>query len=141
MTNSDRTLPSIKACRSRAQDDLDGDPGLPDRIRIIDLPHYDPELNPCERLREIIKDKIGNRVFETVEELREATIPALKRYRDDAAAVLRLAGRSRMLDPVNASNKPVVSLQFRDLVWVCENGERRPPNDSEIFFTFPGLPK
>ena len=89
MTNSDRTLPSIKACRSRAQDDLDGDRGLPDRIRIIDLPHYDPELNPCEELWGIIKDKIGNRVFETVEELREATIPALKRCRDDATAVLR----------------------------------------------------
>lgn len=87
----------------------DGDTRLPDRIRIIDLPPYIPELNPCQQLWDIIKEEIGNRVFETVEELREATIPALKRYWDDAAAVLRRVGRSWMLGQVNASNKPVVS--------------------------------
>ena len=64
----------------------------PERIRIIDLPPYNPELNPCEQLWDIIKDEIDNRVFEAVEELREATLPALQRYWDDAAAVLRLAG-------------------------------------------------
>ena len=51
------------------------------------------------------QDEIGNRVFETVEELREATLPALQRYWNDAAAVLRLVGRSWLLDQVNASNK------------------------------------
>lgn len=81
----------------------------PDAIRIIDLPPYNPELYPCEQLWDIIKDEIGNRLFATVEELREATIPALKRYWDDAAAMLRLVGRGWMLDQVNASNKTAVS--------------------------------
>ena len=48
----------------------------------------------------MIKDEIGNRVFATVEELREATLPALQRYWNDAAAVLRLVGRSWLLDQV-----------------------------------------
>ena len=87
----------------------DGDTRLPERIRIIDLPPYNPEPNPCEQLWDIIKDEIGNRVFETVEELREVTLPVLQRYWDDASAVLRLVGRSWLLDQVNASNKKVES--------------------------------
>lgn len=81
----------------------DGDPRLPARVRIIDLPPYNPELNPCEQLWDVIKDEIGNRVFDSVEQLREATLPALKRYWDDAGAVLRLIGRSWLLDQANAT--------------------------------------
>ncbi len=87
----------------------DGDARLPERVRIIDLPPYNPELNPCEQLWDRIKDEIGNRIFATVEELREATLPALLRYWDDAAAVLRLVGRCWLLDQVNTSNKTVES--------------------------------
>lgn len=47
----------------------DGDKRLPPRVRIIDLPPYSPELNPCEQLWDIIKDEIGNRVFATIGEL------------------------------------------------------------------------
>jgi transposase len=87
----------------------DGDPRLPERVRIIDLPPYCPEFNPCEQLWDIVKDGIGNQVFSSIEEVRQATIPTLRRYWDDAAAVLRLVGRGWMLDQVNASNKTAVS--------------------------------
>ena len=82
----------------------DGDPRLPERVRIIDLPPYNPELNPCEQMWDMIKDRIGNQVFDSVEELREATLPALKHFWDDTKAVLRLIGRSWMLDQANASH-------------------------------------
>ena len=82
----------------------DGDPRLPERVRIIDLPPYNPELNPCEQMWDMIKDRIGNQVFGSVEELREATLPALKHFWDDTKAVLRLIGRSWMLDQANASH-------------------------------------
>jgi transposase len=88
----------------------DGDPRLPARVRIIDLPPYSPELNPCEQLWDIVKDDIGNRVFETIEALREAMLPTLQRYWDDAAAVLKLIGREWMLTQANASPKTQVSL-------------------------------
>ena len=81
----------------------DGDARLPDNVRIIDLPPYSPELNPCEQLWDQIKDEIGNRVFESVESLREAMLPALARWWEDAGAVLRLIGRSWLLDQANAS--------------------------------------
>ncbi|MEO5912965.1 MAG: transposase [Luteolibacter sp.] len=53
----------------------DGDTRLPSRVRIIDLTPYSPELNPCEQLWDIVKDDIGNRVFETIEALREVCCP------------------------------------------------------------------
>lgn len=87
----------------------DGDFRLPPRVRIIDLPPYSPELNPCEQLWDIVKDDIGNRVFQTIEELRDATLPTLKRYWDDAAAVLRLIGREWILIQVNGSKKILMS--------------------------------
>ena len=70
---------------------------------------HNPELNPCEQLWDIIKDKIGNRIIDTVEDLREATLPALRRYWNDTAAVLRLVGRNWLLNHVNATNKTVES--------------------------------
>lgn len=88
----------------------DGDPRLPERVRIIDLPPYNPELNPCEQLWDIVKDDLGNQVWDTIEALREAMLPTLRRYWDDAAAVLRLIGREWMLSQANASRKIQVSL-------------------------------
>lgn len=87
----------------------DGDSRLPPQVRIIDLPPYSPELNPCEQLWDIVKDDIGNRVFQTIEELRDATLPTLKRYWDDTAAVLRLIGREWILIQVNGSKKILMS--------------------------------
>lgn len=94
----------------------DGDPRLPERVRIIDLPAYSPELNPCEQLWDLIKDEIGNRVYETIEELREASIPALRRYWADASAVLSLVGRDWLRSQANTMRKTQVSYQFRDMV-------------------------
>lgn len=81
----------------------DGDPRLPPRVRILSLPPYNPELNPCEQLWDMIRDEIGNRIFATVEDLREGMLPALRRWWEDPAAVLRLIGRPWLLDQANAS--------------------------------------
>jgi hypothetical protein len=81
----------------------DGDPRLPARVRIIDLPPYCPELNPCEQLWDMIKDEIGNRVFLSIQELRQATLPALHRFWQEPAHVLRLVGRAWLLDQANAT--------------------------------------
>lgn len=81
----------------------DNDERLPANVRIIDLPPYSPELNPCEQLWDMIKDELGNRVFETIEELREATMPILIRWWQDAGSVLQLIGRPWLRDQANAS--------------------------------------
>lgn len=81
----------------------DGDMRLPSNVRIIDLPPYSPELNPCEQLWDLIKDRLGNRIFESIEELREATVPILKAWWSDAEAVLSLVGRPWLHNQANAS--------------------------------------
>ena len=43
---------------------LDRNARLPEHVRIISLPPYNPGLNPCKQLWDISRDEIGNRVFE-----------------------------------------------------------------------------
>jgi hypothetical protein len=88
----------------------DGDPRLPHNVRLVDLPPYSPELNPCEQLWDLVKDSIANRVFESVEQLREAMKPILQRYFDDAKAVLSLVGRPWLALQANCSLKTQKSL-------------------------------
>lgn len=83
----------------------DGDPRLPGDVRIVDLPPYSPELNPCEQLWDLIKDRLGNRIFQTVEELREATLPILQHWWTNPESVLSLVGRAWMRDQANASSR------------------------------------
>jgi len=83
----------------------DGDPRLPSNVRIMDLPPYSPELNPCEQLWDIVKDDIANRVFATITDLRAGMQATLQRYWENTSDVLRLIGRQWMQDQVNASLK------------------------------------
>jgi transposase len=83
----------------------DGDARLPANVRIIDLPPFSPELNPCEQLWDLVKDRIGNRVFETIKELREAMEPVLAEWWTDPQRVLSLIGRPWLHDQANASSK------------------------------------
>ena len=82
----------------------DGDPRLPARVRLIDLPPYSPELNPCEQLWDILKDDLANQVHQSIAKLRAAMKPTLRRYWEDPAAVLRLIGRPWMHAQLNASH-------------------------------------
>lgn len=84
----------------------DGDQRLPQRVRIVPLPPYCPELNPCEQLWDVIKDEVSNRVYASIEKLRDAMLPALKRYWDEAGRVLSLVGRPWLRDHANTSPAP-----------------------------------
>lgn len=81
----------------------DGDERLPANIRIIDLPPYSPELNPCEQLWDLVKDEIGNQVFPTIKALRQALHPILKSWWTDKDRVLSLIGRPWMQVEANVS--------------------------------------
>lgn len=83
----------------------DEDPRLPAKVRIVDLPPYSPELNPCEQLWDQIKDRLGNRIYGTIEELRDATVPILRHWWGNPQSVLSLVGRPWMQDQANASSK------------------------------------
>jgi hypothetical protein len=87
----------------------DGDTRLPARIRIIDLPPYTPELNPCEQLWDIVKDDTANRIYATVAKLRAGMQATLRRFWDDPGTVLNLIGRDWLQLQLNASRKTQVS--------------------------------
>lgn len=80
-----------------------GNERLPANVRIINLPPYSPELNPCEQLWDLIKDAVGNRVYKTIEELRGALTPVLRSWWTDPGRVISLIGRPWLRDQANAS--------------------------------------
>jgi len=88
----------------------DGDPRLPPQVRLIDLPPYSPELNPCEQLWDIVKDETCNHVFANVGELRARMKAPLRRYWEDTKSVLRLIGRDWFLAQLNVTRKTRVSV-------------------------------
>jgi len=91
----------------------DGDPRRPSQVRILDLPPYSPELNPCEQMWDILKDETCNQVFATVDKLRERMKVPLRRYWEDTKSVLRLIGRDWFLAQLNATRKTQVSVYFK----------------------------
>lgn len=80
----------------------DGDPEVPGNIRLIKLPPYSPELNPAEKLWDIVKDGICNRAYETIEALEDALAEKLRPYWEEARRVVSLIGNGWLLSEVNA---------------------------------------
>jgi transposase len=69
---------------------LDGDPRLPDNVRVLTLPAYSPELNPIEGLWDQLKEVLCNRVFKTLSELEEILVAQLECFWRDARRVRSL---------------------------------------------------
>jgi len=88
----------------------DGDPSLPSNVRIVNLPPYSPELNPVEKLWDIVRDGICNQVFSSIEQLRETVTDEVSRYWKDAKAVFKLIGNGWLLDQANAIGLAVIPI-------------------------------
>lgn len=87
----------------------DGDPGLPDNVRVVTLPAYSPELNPVEGLWDQLKDRLCNRVFDTLAELEAVLQAELRRFWQDARRVHTLIF-DWLLAQANASSRPVIPI-------------------------------
>ena len=74
---------------------------LPERIHLVQLPPYSPELNPVEKLWDQLKDEIGNRVYETLEQIETAIMPLLEAYWSSAEKVWSLIGNGWLQAQVN----------------------------------------
>ena len=85
----------------------DGNPGLPDNVRVVTLPPYSPELNPIEGLWDQVKDSLCNRAFDTLAELEAVLLAELHRFRLDARRVRSLVF-DWLLVQANSSSRPVV---------------------------------
>lgn len=85
-----------------------GHPWLPDNVRVITLPPYSPELNPIEKLWDVIKDRICNRVWPEVESLRAAIDTVLKEYWEQPQKVRSLVGQGPVATQTNFSSRSVL---------------------------------
>ena len=75
-----------------------------DLIRVpFTLPPCSPELNPVEKLRDVIKDHLCNRAWADLEVLMEAINAVLAEYRTTPARVRPLIRDGWLLDTANAS--------------------------------------
>ena len=76
---------------------------LPDHVHIIPLPAYSPELNPTEAIGDVIKDRIANTLWKTLDALEEAIGEELRPIYQCAERVRRLVSHGWLLDQVNAT--------------------------------------
>lgn len=79
------------------------DSELPENIRIITLPPYSPELNPAEKLWDIVKDGICNKDWEDLAELEESITARIKPYWEEPSRVKSLIGSSYLTSELNAT--------------------------------------
>lgn len=88
-----------------------GEEKLPDNIRIITLPAYSPELNPAEKLWDIVKDGICNRDWTDLNELEEAITERIQPYWENAKKVASLIGEGYLLSELNATSLKSVPIK------------------------------
>ena len=81
-----------------------GDARLPPRVHILPLPAYSPELNPPERLWDVIKDDLCNRIYESIDALERAACAALQPFIRNAPRIRQLVGNGWMYLQANNSS-------------------------------------
>jgi transposase len=80
-----------------------GDSSLPEHIHLLPLPPYSPELNPVEKLWDVIKDGVANRVFSALGRLESALTEALRPFWTSPERTRQLVGDGWLHVQANAS--------------------------------------
>ena len=80
-----------------------GDPRIPERVHLLPLPAYSPELSPIEKLWDIVKDHIANRIFQTLDDIEEAIVTALRPFWESPRPALSLVGKGWLHTQANAT--------------------------------------
>ena len=78
------------------------DPRVPKNLRLLPLPLYSPELNPVEKLGDLVKDRICNLIYPSLRRLGDHILAALRPWRTDPTRVAALIGDGWLLDGLNA---------------------------------------
>lgn len=81
----------------------EGQEELPDNVKIITLPAYSPELNPAEKLWDIVKDGICNKDWLDLRALEDAITERIRPYWEDTQRVCRLIGSGYLLSELNVT--------------------------------------
>lgn len=65
-------------------------------LKVVPLPPYAPELNPVELLWKIVKDKIANRAFRSIQELADADAAALSTIKKSVSLLIGFLAGTRL---------------------------------------------
>ena len=76
---------------------------VPARIHLLPLPPYSPELNPVEVIGDVIKDRIANTLWQTLEALETALGEELRPIYESADRVRQLVSHPWLVQQVNAT--------------------------------------
>lgn len=76
---------------------------IPERIHLLQLPAYSPELNPVERLFDQLKDEIGNHLFDSLDDIEAAIAKLLSTFWENTKIVSSLIGRGWLRSQTNSS--------------------------------------
>jgi hypothetical protein len=76
---------------------------MPARVHGLPLPPDSPELNPVEAIGDVIKDRIGNTPWATLEALEEAIGEELRPIYECAERVRSLVSHDWLIEQVNAT--------------------------------------
>jgi len=61
---------------------------VPERVTLVPLPAYTPELNPAERLWPLVKEGVANRTHESLASLEEAVCGRCQRITTEQVSAL-----------------------------------------------------
>lgn len=78
------------------------DARVPANMRLLPLPPYCPELNPVEKLGDLVKDNICNQLFDKLPAIEQAILAELAPLRECGKRVAQLIGNGWLLDKVNS---------------------------------------
>ena len=76
---------------------------IPEGIHIVTLPPYSPELNPIEKLWDLIQDHTANKLWPTIERLDTVVGLHLKEWWEDPIRVISLFGNGWIRASANAN--------------------------------------
>lgn len=80
------------------------DEGVPANVRLLPLPPYSPELNPVERIGDLIKDATANRAFNSLEDIEKAIETEIRPLWSQPQRVRSLVGEGWIRSQVNATH-------------------------------------
>ena len=76
---------------------------VPEHVHLVSLPPYSPELNPTEAIGDVIKDRIGNVLWEKLDDLEQAIGEELRPLYENAECVRRLVSHPWLVEQANAT--------------------------------------
>ena len=74
----------------------------PDGLVPLSLPPYSPELNPAEPIFRLLHQRLANRIFETLDELREALTSCLEEFWELPQILVQLTSYPWWIDGLQA---------------------------------------